>query len=80
VAGTPPSDTGSEAGGEHRCQARPASTRFGWREDVLCASRASTTVTWRGQEIPVCRMHEAAYARWGDDGERLAEERWGWSL
>jgi hypothetical protein len=29
--------------------------------------------------MPVCRMHEAAYARWGDRAEQQAAELWDWS-
>lgn len=62
------------------CQARPAASRFGYRqgEDALCASMSNTTVVWRGEEKPVCRMHEASYVRWGAEAEAKAREKWGW--
>jgi hypothetical protein len=61
-----------------RCQARPIAARIGFREDMLCASMAKTTVIFRGAEVPVCRMHEKAYARWGVDAEGKAASLWGW--
>jgi hypothetical protein len=60
------------------CQARPIITRRGWRDDVLCASSANTTVAFHGGELPVCRIHKKAYGRWGDDAEGNAELLWGW--
>ncbi len=62
-----------------RCQARPAAARHGWREDVLCASQANTSVCFRGVDMPVCRMHEAAFARWGGEAEAKATSLWAWS-
>jgi hypothetical protein len=62
-----------------RCQARPAAARRGFREDVLCASMASTSVRFRGREVAVCGMHERVYARWGSDAEASAELLWGWT-
>jgi hypothetical protein len=62
-----------------RCQARPAAARHGWREDVLCASNANTSVSFRGVHVPVCRMHEAAFARWGSEAEAKAASLWAWS-
>jgi hypothetical protein len=32
---------------------------------------------FRGVEVPVCRMHESAYVRWGVDTEGNAALRWG---
>jgi hypothetical protein len=61
-----------------RCQAQPAVTRRGWRDDVLCASNANTTVSFRGADVAVCRIHEKAYARWGVDAEGNAALLWGW--
>ena len=60
------------------CQARPVVTRRGWREDVLCASAANTAVSFHGVDVPVCRIHERAYARWGVDAEGNAALYWGW--
>jgi hypothetical protein len=61
-----------------RCQARPAAARRGFREDVLCASHANTTVEFHNQLIAVCRMHEATYKRWGKHAEENAAELWEW--
>jgi hypothetical protein len=61
-----------------RCQGRPAAARRWGRDDALCASVANTAVPFLGVEVPVCRMHEATYARWGADAEVRALERWGW--
>jgi hypothetical protein len=61
-----------------RCQARPAAARPAYREDMLCASLANSSVTFGGADIPVCRMHEATYVRWGDDAEANARARWAW--
>jgi hypothetical protein len=60
------------------CRAIPAAARRGWRVDALCASIANTDVSFRGTQVPVCRMHQATYVRWGDDAERNAVELWGW--
>jgi hypothetical protein len=60
------------------CQAVPSAARRGWREDALCASIAKTEVEFCDQLVPVCRMHEATYARWGDTAERNAIELWRW--
>jgi hypothetical protein len=61
-----------------RCQARPRAARPGYREDMLCASSANTVVLFHGVEMPVCRIHDAKYARWGADGEAQAVLQWGW--
>jgi hypothetical protein len=61
-----------------QCQARPAAARRGFREDALCASLSNTSVRFRERDVPVCRMHEATYARWGDEAEAKAEELWEW--
>jgi hypothetical protein len=45
---------------------------------MLCASTANTTVAFHGSEIPVCRIHEAKYMRWGDDAEEQAALQWDW--
>jgi hypothetical protein len=67
-------------GGERpRCQARPAAARRGFREDMLCASYANTVVRFRGVEMPVCRIHETAFERWGSDAEGNAEALWAWT-
>jgi hypothetical protein len=60
------------------CRAIPSAARRGWREDLLCASRAKTFVEFDGRAVPVCRMHEATYLRWGTDAEEKAIELWGW--
>jgi hypothetical protein len=62
----------------HRCQAIPSAARRGWRTDVLCASFANTEVEFHGRRVPVCRMHEATYARWGAEAEQNAQELWDW--
>ena len=61
-----------------RCQARP-----------LCAARvaggravrehANTSVCFHGVHMPVCRMHEAAFAPWGSEAEAKAASLWAWS-
>ncbi len=61
-----------------RCQARPRAARPAYREDMLCASSARTGVRFHGTEMPVCLIHEAKYARWGDDAEVEAVLQWGW--
>ena len=61
-----------------RCQARPRAARPAYREDMLCASSASTVVPFHGLAVPVCRIHDAKYARWGDDAEVEAILQWGW--
>jgi hypothetical protein len=71
---TPPSPPDDRV----QCQARPAAARRGFREDVLCASLANTTVRFHGRDVPVCRMHEATYGRWGADAEQKANELWEW--
>jgi hypothetical protein len=63
---------------QERCQAQPAAARRGFREDVLCASMANTTVRFRGREVPVCEIHARTFARWGDEAEANAELLWGW--
>jgi hypothetical protein len=63
-----------------RCQARPAAARRGFREDALCASLANTSVRFAGREVPVCRMHEATYARWASDAEERAQALWCWQV
>lgn len=60
------------------CQARPAAARRGFRADVLCASLANTTVRYHGRDMPVCRMHEATYERWGASAEEKAADLWKW--
>jgi hypothetical protein len=63
-----------------RCQARPAAARPSYRLDMLCASNANGAVRFGAARIPVCRMHEATFARWGRDADANARERWGWGL
>jgi hypothetical protein len=62
-----------------RCQARPRAARPGYREDMLCASSANTVVLFHGVEVPVCRIHDAKYARWGEEAEAQAVLQWGWT-
>jgi hypothetical protein len=73
------SDTPTDPPVAQNCQAIPSAARRGWREDLLCASRAKTVVEFAGREVPVCRMHEATYLRWGSDAEEKAIELWGWT-
>jgi hypothetical protein len=61
-----------------RCLAIPGAARHGWREDALCASLAKTEVDFHGRKMPVCRMHEATYRRWGADAEEQAAQLWEW--
>jgi hypothetical protein len=61
-----------------RCQARPKAARPDYREDMLCASCACTVVSFRGAAIPVCRIHEKKYARWGATAEEQAMLLWDW--
>jgi hypothetical protein len=76
IPAAPPEET--EKPEAERCQARPAAARRGFREDVLCASHANTTVEFHNQLIAVCRMHEATYKRWGKHAEENAAELWEW--
>jgi hypothetical protein len=62
-----------------RCQARPRAARPGYREDMLCASLANTSVCFHDVDVPVCRMHEATYRRWADAAEGNATALWGWT-
>jgi hypothetical protein len=77
---TAPAIDGRELGLGHpgRCQARPRAARRWSREDPLCASIANSHVDYLARLVPVCRIHQAAYARWGVEAERLALELWGW--
>jgi hypothetical protein len=61
-----------------RCQARPPAVRSGQEGDDLCASGGNRTVRFRGRDVPVCRLHEATFAAWGEDADENAAERWGW--
>jgi hypothetical protein len=61
-----------------QCLAIPGAARHGWREDALCASLAKTEVDFHGRTMPVCRMHEATYLRWGETAEQNAAELWDW--
>jgi hypothetical protein len=62
-----------------RCQARPRAARPAYREDMLCASSASTVVSFHGIEMPVCGIHDAKYARWGAEAEAQAALQWVWT-
>jgi hypothetical protein len=53
-------------------------SRHGWRDDALCASTASVIVAFCGVDMPVCRIHEKTYARWGLDAVGNAALFWGW--
>jgi hypothetical protein len=46
---------------------------------MLCASTACTVVAFHGGSVPVCRIHEAKYERWGARAEEHAEAEWGWA-
>jgi hypothetical protein len=59
-----------------QCQARPRAARAGYRDDMLCASIANTFVLFREFSVPVCRIHERMFGRWGDDAEQNAETLW----
>jgi hypothetical protein len=61
-----------------QCQARPAAGRRWARDDLLCASAASSLVLHRGVEMPVCRIHGKTFARWGAAAEGKAALLWGW--
>jgi hypothetical protein len=45
---------------------------------MLCASLANSTVTYKGAEMPVCRMHKIMYDRWGEQAEEQAALHWFW--
>jgi hypothetical protein len=72
-------DADADRSAPTRCQARPRAARPAYREDMLCASLASTVVRFHGVEVPVCRIHDAKYARWGADAEAQAELQWAWT-
>ena len=62
-----------------RCQARPGAFAHAHdHADQLCSAIASRIVQFRVHELPVCRLHEATYASWGDDAEAAAAARWAW--
>jgi hypothetical protein len=63
-----------------RCQARPLVVLRGFRTDLLCASLTSGAVAFLGGEVPVCRIHEKMYLRWGAGAEASAREAWGWPI
>jgi hypothetical protein len=71
-------DAGPSNVSRERCQARPKAARPDYRADMLCASCACTVVSFRGAEIPVCRIHEKKYARWGATAEEQAMLLWDW--
>ena len=56
-----------------RCQARPAAARIGYREDMLCASVAKTTIRFHGHSMPVCWIHRRMYERWATPFELFGE-------
>jgi hypothetical protein len=64
------------------CEAIPAASRHGWREDVGCASRSNVAVTVGDSLHYVCRMHETALerarARGGADAVAELVRKWGW--
>jgi len=45
---------------------------------MLCASSACTVVAFRGMVIPVCRIHEKKFVRWGPIAEEQAVLEWDW--
>jgi hypothetical protein len=63
-----------------RCQAQPSAARPGYREDMRCASMANCVIRFEALDIPVCRIHEATFARWGTAGAANARARWGWGV
>jgi hypothetical protein len=72
----PSASTASSAA--FRCQAQPSAARPGYRDDMRCASMANSVVRFEAVNIPVCRIHEATFARWGTAGAANARARWGW--
>jgi hypothetical protein len=62
-----------------RCEAMPQAARSGHDGDGACAANAVTTVRFRGVDVPICRLHAATYARWGDGAEDEAMRAWAWS-
>ena len=65
-------------GSPPHCQARPSAARAGYREDMLCATRTSTSVVFDDTCVAVCRIHLGMYLRWGGAAEGLATVHWGW--
>jgi hypothetical protein len=63
-----------------RCQARPLSARRGYRDDLLCASIARSSVDFLGGAVPVCGIHLKSYVRWGVGAEAEATRLWAWPL
>jgi hypothetical protein len=65
-----------------RCHARPPASAGAARRrsEGLCASPATRVVRFRGLELPVCRLHEATYAAWGERAEAQAAARWAWGV
>jgi hypothetical protein len=63
-----------------RCQAQPSAARPGYREDMRCASAANCVIRFEALDIPVCRIHEATFARWGASAADNARSRWGWGV
>jgi hypothetical protein len=61
-----------------RCQARPKAARPGFRDDMLCANAGNSVVHFEALDVPVCKLHEATFTRWGLDADDLARTRWGW--
>jgi hypothetical protein len=63
-----------------RCQAQPSAARAGYREDMRCASMANCAIRFEALDVPVCRIHEATFARWGAGAVANARARWGWGV
>ena len=63
-----------------RCQAQPSAARPGYREDMRCASAANCVIRFEALDVPVCRIHEATFARWGASAADNARVRWGWGV
>ena len=61
-----------------RCQAQPLAARRGFRDDVLCASIANSSVDFRGRPVAVCRIHLKMYVGWGTAAEQHAARLWAW--
>ena len=70
--------TGTEAA--FGCQAQPSAARRGYREDMRCASGSNCVVRFEAIDVPVCRIHEATFLRWGASAAENARARWGWGV
>lgn len=66
------------------CEAVPAASRHGWRDDTACASTASIDVLYRDETHHICRIHEGVLMRVAQkDGQRGVDELvqlWGWQV